>query len=63
MGLQAAPAITQVAPEAAILLFTSHDLELEARREPAVDRFLLKRDISELVPTVREMLGLEPKAA
>jgi DNA-binding NarL/FixJ family response regulator len=63
MGLQAAPAIKQVAPEAAILLFTSHDLELEAHREPAVDRFLLKRDISELVPTVREMLGLEPKAA
>lgn len=63
MGLQAAPAIKQAAPGASILLFTSHDLELEARREPAIDRFLLKRDISVLVPTVQEMLGLEPKAA
>lgn len=63
MGLQAAPAIKAAAPGAAILLFTSHDLEVEARREPAVDRFLLKRDISVLVPTVQEMLGLEPKAA
>ena len=63
MGLQAAPAIKQAAPGASILLFTSHDLELEARREPAVDRFLLKRDISTLVPTIQEMLGLEPKAA
>jgi DNA-binding NarL/FixJ family response regulator len=63
MGLQAAPAIKAAAPHAMILLFTSHDLEVEARRERAVDRFLLKRDIAELVPTVQEMLGLEPKAA
>ena len=63
MGLHAAPLIKDVAPDARILLFTSHDLELEARREPAIDRFLLKRDISSLMPTVREMLGLEPQAA
>lgn len=63
MGLQAAPAIKEAAPGAAILLFTSHDLEVEARREPTVDRFLLKRDIAELMPTVHDMLGLEPRAA
>lgn len=58
MGLQAAPAIKAAAPGAAILLFTSHDLGIEAAREPAIDRFLLKRDISQLMPTVRELLGL-----
>ena len=63
MGLEAAPAIKAVAPDAAVLLFTSHDLELEARREPAVDEFLLKRDIGELMPTVQRLLGLEPLAA
>lgn len=63
MGLEAAPLIKAVAPEARILLFTSHDLELEAAREPAIDCFLLKRDISVLMPTVQTMLGLEPRAA
>jgi DNA-binding NarL/FixJ family response regulator len=63
MGLEAAPAIKAAAPDARILLFTSHDLALEARREPALDAFLLKRDIGELMPTVQRMLGLDPLAA
>lgn len=63
MGLHAAPALKAVAPRAAILLFTSHDLEIEAKREPAIDRFLLKRNIAELMPTVHDMLGLTPRAA
>jgi DNA-binding NarL/FixJ family response regulator len=63
MGLDAAPALKEAAPSASILLFTSHDLEVEARRSPAIDRFLLKRDISDLMPTVQEMLGLAPQAA
>lgn len=63
MGLQAAPAIREVAPEARILLFTSHDLKLEASREPALDEFLLKRDIGKLMPTVQRLLGLGPIAA
>ena len=63
MGLHAAPALKAAAPKAAILLFTSHDLEVEAKREPAIDRFLLKRDIHELMPTVQDMLGLTPRAA
>lgn len=63
MGLDAAPAIKEVAPSAKVLLFTSHDLALEAEREPSITEFLLKRDISELLPTVRRLLGLEPIAA
>ncbi|MCW2923846.1 MAG: hypothetical protein JWM98_1250 [Thermoleophilia bacterium] len=62
MGLQAAPAIKAAAPKAAVLLFTSHDLQLEAEREPAVDKFLLKRDIGQLMPTVQELLGLDRAA-
>jgi len=63
MGLQAAPAIKEAAPDAAILLFTSHDLMVEASREPAITEFLLKRDIGQLMPTVQRLLGLTPRAA
>lgn len=63
MGLDAAPAIKSAAPGARVLLFTSHDLELEAGREPSIDEFLLKRDIGELMPTVQRLLGLDPIAA
>lgn len=63
MGLDAAPAIKAVAPDARVLLFTSHDLQLESSREPAIDEFLLKRDITALMPTVHRMLGLGPIAA
>lgn len=60
MGLHAAPAIKEAAPNALVLLFTSHDLRLEASREPAIDRYLAKTHITELLSTVQEMLGLEP---
>lgn len=63
MGLEAAPAIKEVAPESRVLLFTSHDLKIESEREPSIDEFLLKRDISELMPTVHRLLDLEPLAA
>ncbi len=63
MGLDAAPAIKAAAPDASVLLFTSHDLKIEAGREPSVDEFLLKRDIAELMPTVQRLLGLEPIVA
>ena len=59
MGLQAAPMIHAVAPEAKILLFTSHDLAAEAAREPAVDAFLSKTKAARLLPTVQRLLGLE----
>ena len=63
MGLEAAPLVKQVAPEARILLFTSHDLATDAEREPAVDAYLGKARRFELVPTVQRMLGLGPMAA
>jgi two-component SAPR family response regulator len=59
MGLQAAPLIKAVAPEIKILLFTSHDLAIEASREAAIDRYLHKSRIVELLPCVQELLGLE----
>lgn len=63
MGLDAAPEIKRAAPRSKVLLFTSHDLQVEARREPAIDRYLPKRDIADLLPAVQQMLGLEPIAA
>ncbi len=62
MGLQAAPMIKAVAPEARIILFTSHDLSSEARREPAIDAYLRKNDLGELLPTAQRLVGLEPLA-
>ena len=60
MGLDLAPMLKRVAPEARILLFTTHDLAVESSREPAIDRFLRKHDLALLLPTVRELLGIQP---
>lgn len=58
MGLDAAPLLKEVAPQAKILLFTAFDLKTEAEAEPAVNEYLNKADIAELLPTVQSMLGL-----
>ena len=58
MGIDLAPMIKQVAPDAKVLLFTTHDLAVEVAREPAIDRYLRKHDLADLLPVVREMLGL-----
>jgi two-component system nitrate/nitrite response regulator NarL len=58
MGIDLAPMIKAVAPQARILLFTTHDLAVEVAREPAIDRYLRKHDLADLLPTVRDMLGL-----
>jgi DNA-binding NarL/FixJ family response regulator len=58
MGLALAPLIKDVAPDAKILLFTTHDLATEVSRTPSIDRYLRKHDLGELLPTVRDMLGL-----
>ena len=60
MGLEAAPMLKQASPRSKILLFTSHDLTIEANREPAIDRILLKKDLGQLLPTVQSLLGLPP---
>ena len=59
MGMALAPLLKREAPDARILLFTAHDLAVEAAREPAIDRYLRKRDLTALLPTVRDMLGLD----
>jgi CheY-like chemotaxis protein len=63
MGLEAAPALKRAAPAAKILLFTSHDLRVEAEREPAVDDYLPKTRITELLRRVQSLLGIEPMPA
>jgi DNA-binding NarL/FixJ family response regulator len=60
MGLEAAPLLKERAPKAKILLFTAFDMAAEAEAEPAVDAFLRKDRIHQLLPTVQQLLGLEP---
>lgn len=57
-GLQAAPLLKEVAPNAKILLFTAYDMKQEAEGEPAVDAYLRKDSIADLLPTVQELLDL-----
>ena len=59
MGLQAAPLLKAKAPAAKILLFTAFDMRREASLEPAVDEYLRKDRIGELLPTVQRMLALD----
>lgn len=58
MGLEAAPMLKAVAPNARIVMFTSHDLRVEVGREPAIDALVMKRDIDQLLPTAQSLLGL-----
>jgi DNA-binding NarL/FixJ family response regulator len=59
IGLGAAPRFKESAPQAKILLFTAFDLAAEAKREPAIDAFLRKDDVDQLLPTSRRLLGFE----
>lgn len=59
MGLDAVPELKAAAPEARILLFSSHDLSAEVARQPLVDAFLRKDRIDDLLPTVQQLLELE----
>ena len=56
IGLSAAPRLKEAAPDAKILLFTSYDLEAEARREPAVDAYVRKDNVDQLLPTSQRLL-------
>ncbi len=62
MGLQAAPLIKAVNPDINIILFTSHDLAIEASREPAIDAYLQKKDLNKLLPTALRLLGMDALA-
>lgn len=62
MGLEAAPLLKAKATGAKILLFTAHDMSGEAAAEPAVDGFLRKDRIDQLLATAQRLLGLNPAA-
>lgn len=60
-GLEAAPRFKRVAPLAKIILFTAHaELQIPATAEPAIDAFLLKTDVKQLLPLAQELTGLGP---
>ena len=63
MGLAAAPLIKVANPEIKIILLTSHDLALEVSREPAIDMYLQKRDLSRLLPAMLELLEMDSPTA
>ncbi|NMM24478.1 MAG: response regulator transcription factor [Phycicoccus sp.] len=61
-GLEAAPRLKEAAPDAKIILFTAHaELRHFAADEPAIDAFLLKTDISQLLPLAQRLTGLNPR--
>ena len=62
MGLDAAPLLKAKAPNAKILLVTAFDMRREASLEPAVDEFLRKDRIGDLLATVQRLLGLSAAA-
>ncbi|HUP85672.1 MAG TPA: response regulator [Acidimicrobiales bacterium] len=62
MGLEAAPLLKAKAAGSKILLFTAHDMSGEAASEPAVDAFLRKDRIDQLLATAQRLLGLDPAA-
>jgi DNA-binding NarL/FixJ family response regulator len=62
-GLEGAPLLKQAAPGAKIILFTASEaMEEPAANEPAIDAFLLKTDIRELIELSRELLGMASPA-
>ena len=63
MGLDAAPLLKEKAPNAKILLFTAFDMQREAEAEPAVDGYLRKDRIDQLLPTALRLLELNGAGA
>jgi DNA-binding NarL/FixJ family response regulator len=58
-GLDAASEIKEAAPDAKIILFSSHaDLRARIDHEPAVDAFLLKTDTAELLPLAQQLTNM-----
>ena len=58
MGLQAAPMLKARDADVKILLFTAFDMAQEADAEPAIDGYLRKDRIDQLLVTVQRLLGL-----
>ena len=58
-GLDAAPRLKELAPQAKIIMFTAHaDLKARADREPAIDGFVLKTESTQLLPLAQRLTGL-----
>lgn len=58
-GLDAAPRLKELAPNAKIILFTAHaELQARADEEPAIDGFLLKTESAQLLPLAQRLTGL-----
>ncbi|MGB8652521.1 MAG: response regulator [Mycobacteriales bacterium] len=55
-GVQAAPAIKDAAPSVVVLLCTALDLAAVVDHEPAIDGYLRKDALAELVDAVRALL-------
>lgn len=63
-GIDAAPLLKEVAPKAKIILFTAHaDLRERAADEPAIDAFLVKTDVGQLLSLAQTLTGLGPPPA
>ena len=56
-GVQAAPSMKQAAPSVVVLLCTALDLADVASAEPAIDGYLRKDALVDLVETVRRLLS------
>lgn len=55
-GVQAAPAMKAAAPSVVVLLCTALDLADQAASEPAIDGYLRKENLADLVDQVRGLL-------
>ena len=61
-GLQAAPSIKALMPSVVVLLCTALDLANAAHNEPAIDGYLRKDNLVDLVDVVRGLLPQPGKA-
>jgi CheY-like chemotaxis protein len=61
-GLAAAPALKRAAPSTKILLFTAYDMASAVERQPAIDDYLRKDQVMELVAAIERLLGLDSVA-
>lgn len=59
VGLTGARELKEASPESRILLFSAYDLATEARKEPAIDAYLHKDQVEELLPTARKLVALD----
>src|ERR1035437_6844712 len=58
-GLDAAPRLKELAPQAKIIMFTAHaNLKTRADNEPAIDGFVLKTESTQLLPLAQRLTGL-----